>query len=554
MIGIVSAILTAGICVLAPRSADRLASVDESGVMRWSDNGCEVSLMGVNYYVPFNWDYRQIAKKGLDHKEVIRRDVAHFRRLGVEVLRMHCHDSDLSRADGSLRDNEHWDLLDFIIAECASNGIYSVLTPIAAWGGDWFSGAAEGFSYNVGVKNLFADHSRWPAQIRYLKEFASHTNRYTGKSIGTDPAVLCFELVNEPKYPKDASGEDIAHYANTLRDALRGGGTDKPIFYNATWATYAGKTDPALAALPYLKTEGVSGVCYCTGLLNRKAHEGLKLDTVRKSTLSIGPATKRFAKMIYEFDAADIPGAYMYPAMAAMFRRDGAQIAAQFQYDPLPTADVNASYQTHYLNLFFTPAKALSLAVAIEAFGAVPRHTPFTPHTNELHFLSFRVNAESNLSEYVSPTRFYYTASTQTMPPAPEKLEHIWGCGRSSVAASTGNGAYFLDKISKGCWLLQLGPDTENIADPYTGQKGVKTKLLPREIGFGVRLADLGENYRATRIQDLKHIGNARNGRMMFMAGSYILSSGSMPAPSKELAAFAQACGFEAFNVQNTAP
>lgn len=529
------ALVAACLGVLNPQSADRVVFIDKEGVMRWEDDRSEVALMGVNYYVPFNWDYRQIVKKGLSHKDVIRRDVAHFRRLGVEVLRMHCHDSDISRADGSLRENEHLDLMDFLIAQCASNGIYSVLTPIAAWGGDWFSGAEEGFSYNVGVKKLFAERERWDAQIRYLKEFVRHKNPYTGKAIGEDPCVLCFELVNEPKYPKEATGAEIASYANTLREALREGGTAKPVFYNATWATYADKIDKGLEALPYLKTEGVSGVCYCPGLLNRKAHEGSMLGKVRKSTLGIVPPDCRLAKLIYEFDAADVPGAYMYPAMAAVFRRDGAQIAAQFQYDPLPTADENLSYQTHYLNLFYTPAKALSLSVAIEAFKALPRHVEYRPHTNEIAFSSFRVNAMSNISECVSGSGFCYSSSTKTVPPEAGRLRRIWGRERSPVAASSGSGAYFLDRISDGCWLLQIGPDVEELADPYTGKKGIKRRLIKRKIAFGVRLDDLGADFYVLDARDLKLYARAQKGRFFLESGSYFLSRKEKIAPVKEL-------------------
>ena len=52
------------------------------------------------------------------------------------------------------------------------------------------------------------------------------------------------------------------------------------------------------------------------------------------------PALAGKARGVYEFDAADIPGSYIYPAMARSFRSGGAQFAAQFQYDPLPLAPV----------------------------------------------------------------------------------------------------------------------------------------------------------------------------------------------------------------------
>ena len=50
----------------------------------------------------------------------------------------------------------------------------------------------------------------------------------------------------------------------------------------------------------------------------------------------------------------------MYPAMARSFRAVGAQFAAMFAYDMLATASRNLGWQTHYLNLVYTPRKAMS--------------------------------------------------------------------------------------------------------------------------------------------------------------------------------------------------
>ena len=46
----------------------------------------------------------------------------------------------------------------------------------------------------------------------------------------------------------------------------------------------------------------------------------------------------RRTRMVYEFDAADVPGSHMYPSMAKFFRSEGVQVASQFQYDALPLA------------------------------------------------------------------------------------------------------------------------------------------------------------------------------------------------------------------------
>ena len=75
--------------------------------------------------------------------------------------------------------------------------------------------------------------------------------------------------------------------------------------------------------------------------------------------------------MVYEFESADIMQPVMYPFMARSFRTAGFQWATQFAYDPMAIAYANTEYQTHYLNLAYTPAKALSLLIACKVFRRV---------------------------------------------------------------------------------------------------------------------------------------------------------------------------------------
>ena len=215
-------------CAWAVAPADRQTRVDAQGVMRWTDDGSEVAVFGVNYYAPFALDYRVLRERGHDIKETIRRDVAQFRRLGLTALRLHCFDREFSTREGAFVDNEHVDALDYLIATCASNGIYTVLTPIAAWGGGKWTSNTNGFAYPVGIKTLTSDRALWKVEARFEREFAEHVNRYTGRRYADDPCVLCFELINEPGYPDGTTGEQIAEYANTLLAGIRASDTKKP--------------------------------------------------------------------------------------------------------------------------------------------------------------------------------------------------------------------------------------------------------------------------------------------------------------------------------------
>ena len=511
---------------IAVPGATRTARVDAGGVLRWRDDGSEVAVFGVNHYAPFALDYRLIGERGFDHKKVIREDVAQLRRLGLDAMRLHCFDREFSTRDGAFVDNHHVELLDYLIAQCASNGIYTVLTPIAAWGGGKWTSATNGFAYPVGIRELTSDRALWKVQARFVKEFAEHVNRFTGRRYADDPAVLCFELVNEPHYPEGTADEAIAEYANTLLDALRSSGTKKPVFYNATFNNRNG-------CIPMLRTDGVSGVYYATGLQSGYALSGSLLGRIKESSLKADERHAARAKIIYEFDAADTPGAYMYPAFARLFRSEGVQSATQFQYDTTVLAGDNVSYKTHYLNLVYTPEKAISLAIAAEVFRRLPRGAPFRADSKEMHFPPFRVNAERNLSELVTETDLLYTAQPLTRIPAPEKLRRVWGCGASPVASSTGNGCYFLDRVAPGLWRLQLYPSVLPFADPYTGEEGLKTAVLADRPVVTLRLPDLGDSYTVWRTADGVRGPAARTGAVTLAPGDYVLSRKRALAPER---------------------
>ena len=89
--------------------------VDSEGVMRRNDNHAEVSFYGVNYTVPFAHAYRALSSLGIDHKKAIDRDVYHFSRLGLNAFRIHLWDVEISDAEGNLIENDHLDLLDYLI-------------------------------------------------------------------------------------------------------------------------------------------------------------------------------------------------------------------------------------------------------------------------------------------------------------------------------------------------------------------------------------------------------------------------------------------------------
>jgi hypothetical protein len=177
--------------------------------------------------------------------------------------------------------------------------------------------------------------------------------------------------------------------------------------------------------------------------------------------------------LVYEFDAADIGRSYIYPAMARSFRSAGIQIATHFSYDPTYLAAYNTEYNTHYMNLNFTPQKALSLKISAEVFREIPMYSDFGTFPNNNSFGNFRVDYLTDLAEYNSEDKFFYTNTTTTLPKNEINLKEIAGFGNSSVVKYTGAGAYFLDKIENGVWRLEVLPDALWVNNPF-GRNSLK--------------------------------------------------------------------------------
>ena len=469
-------------------SANRPVKMDDQGVLRWQDDSAEVALFGVNYYTPCHWNYRDIKTLGLSHEQVIDQDLAHFTRLGLDVLRLHVFDREISDRDGNLLDNDHFRLLDYLIARAKERGIYTVLTPIAWWA---VPGDSPGFSTLFTMHQMTTDPATRKPQQNYLAQFVRHVNRFTGLAYKDDPAVICFELINEPLYPKDTTDAQVTDYINALAGAVRATGCRKPIFYNG-WQNH-------LAAVRDARIEGSTFGWYPTGLVAghaRRQNFLPQVDVYGGSSWTPtmrSEAVARKARIVYEFDAADVPGSYMYPAMARAFRGGGAQIATQFQYDPLPLAPFNAGWQTHYLNLVYAPQKTVSFAIAAEAFRRLPRLQDYGRYPDNTRFRPFRVSYEEDLSEMVTEREFLYSNDTLTHPPAPAKLERIVGCGSSPVVSYEGTGAYFLDKITNGVWRLEVYPDAVWVNDPF-GKDSLGhevSRVYWRQRTMEIRLPDL---------------------------------------------------------------
>jgi hypothetical protein len=463
--------------------------------MRWTATGDEVALFGVNYSTPFAHAYRAHGYLGIDHRQAIDSDVMHLRRLGLDAYRIHVWDREVSDGEGNLVDNDHLDLLDYLMASLAEHGIRAILTPIAWWPAGYPEPdpGTTGFSdgYDKGEMTTGAEARR--AQENYLGQFVTHTNPYTGLTYAEDPNLLGLEIFNEPSHP--AGPEETTRYIDAMASALRDAGFRKPIFYNIS----QGYSDEHGRAVCAARIDGVSHQWYPTGLVRNGTIGGNMLPNVDRYPIPYEDFAecRDKARMVYEFDAADVAGSYMYPAMARSFRGAGFQFATQFAYDPLAIAYANTEYQTHFLNLVYTPSKAISFMIAGAVFRETPRGASYGTYPESERFGPFRVSYGEDLSEWVTDTAFLYSNTTGTVPPSPSELRHVAGVGTSSVLAYEGTGAYFLDRLDDGVWRLEVYPDAVWVEDPFTRPSLAReaARVYWRSRTLRISLPDLASDY-----------------------------------------------------------
>lgn len=450
--------------------AQTAANVEvENGVLKWSSGeqaGKELALFGVNYSAPFAYSYRALNRLGIDPKQAIDMDVDHIARLGLDAYRIHLWDRELTDNAGNLLNNHHLELFDYLLFKLSQKNIKVILTPLAWWGSGYPEPDPDesGFAKNYNKAQMNQVEAAITAQHVYLKQLMAHTNRYSGQRYGQDPNIVALELFNEPKHHQ--SPEKSVNYIEGLIDVIRQQQVTKPLFYNIS---EQGDDQPYAQALCESKIDGIAYQWYPTGLLKNSEILANMLPMVASYTNVFAPIAgcDSKAKMIYEFDAADVGRSVMYPAMARSFRAAGFQWATQFSYDPGYIAHTNSEYNTHYLNLLYTPKKAISLMIAARAFKQAERGVESKPYPQNNQFGDIQLSYQDDLSLLNNDRYFYHSNSTTTAPKDLEKLKHIAGVGSSPVVEYDGTGAYFLDKLTDDVWQLEVYPDVHQIQDPY---------------------------------------------------------------------------------------
>lgn len=504
---------------------DKIATIyiDKDGVMRWSDSRAEASFYGVNYTLPFAHAYRAMGYLGKDRKEAIDRDVYHLSRLGFNAYRIHVWDVEISDAKGQLLENEHLNLLDYLISKLKERNIRILITTMTNFGNGYpeRNQNTGAFTYLYDKCQIHKNPEAIAAQENYIGQLVKHLNPYTKQSYKDDPFIIGFEINNEPCH--SGTPAQTEEYINKMLTALKKAGNKKPVFYNVshnmshTEAYY--KTD----------IQGTTYQWYPIGLVAGRTRKGNFLPYVDQYNIPFSNL-KNFdkkAKAVYEFDPADITYSYMYPAMARTFRSKGFQWITQFAYDPIDMAWANTEYQTHFLNLAYTPNKAISMKIAAEVAYSIPRNQKFNTYPQDTIFDKFQVSYLQDLSVLHSGDKFFYSNNTISKPIAPEQLKSIAGCGSSPIVTYEGTGAYFIDQLEDGVWRLEVMPDALQIQDPFEKpslDKEVVT-IAWNEWNMDIKLPQLGENFKVAAINKGNTFNKTSNGTSIAIKpGVYLLT------------------------------
>lgn len=510
--------------LLAQRSmSSDVVFVDKNGVMRWGKTKSEVQSFGINYTVPFAHAYRAAKKLGVSHKEAIDNDVYHFARLGFDAYRVHVWDTEISDTLGNLLNNEHLELFDYMLQKMKERGMKFILTPIAFWGNGWPEPNEDtpGFSHKYGKDECLVNVDAIKAQEEYLFQFLSHVNPHTGLAYKDDPDIIAFEISNEPHHK--GSPEQVTTYIDRLVSAMRRTKCKKPILYNISHSIHF------VNAYFEAGIQGGTFQWYPTGLGAQEELGGNLLPNVDRYAVPFAdnPKYKTGAKIVYEFDAADVGRSYIYPAMARSFRQAGMQWATHFSYDPTYMAYANTEYNTHFMNLAYAPQKALSLKIAGEVFHNVPMYAEFGVYPDNTRFGPFHVSYESDLAEMNTDKKFFYTNHTTSKPVSLENLENIAGFGDSPVVSYEGLGAYFIDKINDGVWRLEVMPDALWLSDPF-GRNSLDRQLAAvnwRAWPMSISLPTLGNDFSVQAINDGNTFTTTVTGQeFLIYPGTYLLT------------------------------
>lgn len=176
----------------------------------------KVKLWGVNYYTPFNHNYYNIAELGKDHFKAIDEDIRNFKMMGIDLVRMHLYEREITDRYGNIVENHNMKVFDYLVDQCEKNGIFLMLAPVCWWNtinnqimqerfyAYWYIDSQEafGFSNFYSCDSMLWDTEAIECQQRYMDGLFSRSSSVSGKRLPEYSNIVVLELFNEPRYPE----------------------------------------------------------------------------------------------------------------------------------------------------------------------------------------------------------------------------------------------------------------------------------------------------------------------------------------------------------------
>ncbi len=540
----------------------------QNGVLRYADGG-EAALWGVNYY-PQSWEQFQSLKKlNVDPRRSIDEDFEDFAAMGLDMIRIHVFDTEITDGAGNLVNNEHLDLLDYLVAQCNRRGIYLMLTPIAWWNSP--GARPDSFSRNTPKQAMSMWPAMWPVQSNYLRQFLGHTNPHTGRRLADEPCLALLEIINEPDYwnygnvisgdpgetflNRDVSQRALAgvaeqwrqflpapewdsaatfacfryqllrRYIDTMIETIRQTGARQPIAY---FANRWGEVDDVFQGIADSRCDAITLGAYPGGLPQDPRNDTVNLlGEAGNVALEARFASK--ARLVYEFDAAGTRDSVcMFPAMARHWRNAGVQAACQFQYDARSLAHLNWDWPQHYLNLWHVPGKTASFLIGGEVFRNLPRGADLPTPADDQVFPPAAVSFQRNAALFASDDCFMQARRTDWQPLIlPEHPRRILSVGSCRYFDWDGTGIVDM-RIDAKTATLHIYPDVDRIREGLRGTvEQPLTKLAAREHTFRLRLPEWADAKVRRKDGDTWVDMPDRAGQFSASAGIYQLNRGS---------------------------
>lgn len=490
------------------------------GVLVYPD-GSEVALWGVNFQTPLAWEYNgRLKPAGVPLETaalngVTDSNLAELQILGADLIRIHLCPSDFTDAEGGLVQTPYLEALDHLLARSAELRIRVYLTLINDMNQRT---CPDSFMNGRERESWFYDPGMLRKLERYLRALLTRVNPASGRAYKEEPALAAIEIANEPAYPTwpaGLSGEENAPLREAfdawrkgremdrwpeaalllwrsealggaikqLVAAIRESGAGQPVFWNLNWPGMILGHEDIFQTVADSPVDGVSFCLYpgqqdvATPFWNHPVNLDAKnyLPFVREQGRDYSKLRwllgKRFAgkaKAVYEFETFYTQNSHLYPAMARQMRALGVQMAPMWTYTLSPSAERHSG--SHHLNLYCTPRKAVSFAIAGELFHATPRLRPY-PEGDDLELIFENrclVSFPRDLSVWQSGDTLMHSRPIGALPFAgdPANIRRILAVGRSPLIGTQSTGVYTVE-ASPDRIAIRIGPDAAFVRPPW---------------------------------------------------------------------------------------